>query len=117
MPDEKKHFPRAPTSKEIEKSMRNGTMVFYMPKSAKQRLSTKAKETIKENGVEIVIETAAGRPINLPLEKIAEIVELHRDNRTYREIEQIIGIPKSTVHYIIKYAQRQKIKKGNKIVS
>ena len=32
------------------------------------------------------------------------------------EFEKITGIPKSTAHYLIRYAQRQKIKRGNKIV-
>ena len=113
---DKIHFTRAPTIKQIETSLKNGAGTFYMPKSAKERMSRKAREKINESSIEIIIERAVGRPINLPIEKLMEIIELHRDNRTYREIEKITGIPKSTVHYIIRYAQRQKLKKGNKVI-
>ena len=35
------------------------------------------------------------------------------DYQSLREIERLTEIPKSTVHYLVKYAEREKIKKGN----
>ncbi|MCR4335419.1 MAG: hypothetical protein NUV57_02675 [archaeon] len=116
MSTEKIHFTRAPKAKELEQVLKNGAGTIYITKSAKQRLSEKAKKKIKELKVELVIESARGRPIELNLQTISEIVELHRDNRTFREIEKITGISKSTAHYLIKYAERNKIKQGKKIV-
>ncbi|PIN85476.1 MAG: hypothetical protein COV47_01945 [Candidatus Diapherotrites archaeon CG11_big_fil_rev_8_21_14_0_20_37_9] len=113
---DKIHFSRPPTLKEIETALKQGTREIYISQSSSERMSKRTQKKIKESGITINIEKVAGRPINMSLQKILEIVELHKDHRTYREIEQITGIPKSTVHYIIKYAQRQKIKKGKKIV-
>ena len=87
-----------------------------MPKSAEQRMSKKAKKLIQSSGATISIETARGRPLDLDLNKMREIVELHKDNRTFREIEKITGISKSTAHYLIRYAERLKFRTGNKIV-
>ena len=81
-----------------------------------RRLSAKARRLLDSSGAEVVIEQARGRPISLPMEKIIEVAELHRDERTFREIEGITGIPKSTCHYLLKYAQRQKIGSGGKVV-
>jgi len=111
---DKIHFSRPPTLKEIETALKQGTREIYISQSSSERMSKRTQKKIKESGITINIEKVAGRPINMSLQKILEIVELHKDHRTYREIEQITGIPKSTVHYIIKYAQRQKIKKGKK---
>ncbi|MFH1391656.1 MAG: hypothetical protein ABIH20_05070 [Candidatus Diapherotrites archaeon] len=113
---DKIHFTRAPKEKELEQVLKNGASTIYITKSAKQRLSNKAKKKINESGVELVIESARGRPIELNLQTISEIIELNKDNRTFREIEKITGISKSTAHYLIKYAERQKIKKGKKVV-
>jgi len=113
---DKVHFVRAPKKSELEKVLRNGVKQIYMPQSAKERLSKKSKKIIKETKTIIVIENARGRPIDLNLEKMMEIVELHKDHRTFREIENITGVSKSTAHYLIMYAERQKLKKGKKVI-
>jgi len=113
---EKVHFTRAPNAKELDKVLKNGASQIYMTESAKQRLSRKTAKKIKDSEATILIESARGRPIDLDLQTISEIVELHRDHRTFREIERITGVSKSTAHYLIRYAERQKIKKGKKVV-
>ena len=112
----KMHFTRAPTKKEAEAALKNGATEFFMPQSALQRMSAKTKKLIESRGAGIRIESARGRPLEISLEKVSEVIELHRDNRTYREIEKTLGIPKSSAHYLIKYAERQKIKKAGKVV-
>lgn len=116
MVEGKVHFVRAPKSKELEKVLRNGVREIYMPKSAKERLSSKSKKLIKDNGATIIIQSARGRPLELSPQQISEVVELQKDHRTFREIEKIMGVSKSTAHYLIKYAERQKMKQGKKVI-
>lgn len=110
------HFARPPPLKEIERLLAGGTREFHMPKSCQERLSKRVAKKISEKGGKIIYENSRGRPIGLGMERILEVIELHNDNRTYRQIEDITGIPKSTVHYLIKYAGRNKIRKGGKTV-
>ncbi len=112
---QKVHFSRPPKISELKAALA-GTGQVFMPDSTFKRLSTKARKMLDAKGTEVVIESAAGRPISLPMEKILQVAELHRDERTFREIEQITGIPKSTCHYLVKYAQRQKIRAGKGVV-
>jgi len=116
MEHEKKHFTRAPTLKQFNNSLKRGVKKFYLPKSAVQRLSFKVRKKIKDHHAEIIVESARGRPLELNIERITQIIELHRDDRTFREIEKITGIPRSTAHYLIKYAERQKLKRGKKVI-
>lgn len=88
----------------------------YLSKSTKKRLGKRAKKFLSEKGVKIYEEKRAGRAISVDLRKLQEIVELHKDFRSYRKIEEILGIPKSTAHYLIKYAQRAKVKTNKNIV-
>ena len=115
----KVHFSRPPKEWELEKILSGtgaGAAAIYMPDSCFRRLSAKARKILDRTGAEVVIESAAGRPIALPMEKILQVVEMHKDERTFREIEQATGIPKSTCHYLVKYAQRQKIRKEGRVV-
>ena len=109
------HFARPPKAAELEKALQGADKVF-MPDSCFRRLSRKARKILDAKGIEVVIEEARGRPIALPMEKILEVVELHKDHRTFRQIEEVTGIPKSTAHYLVKYAERQKLRKGGKVV-
>ncbi|VVC00007.1 Uncharacterised protein [uncultured archaeon] len=109
------HFTRPPKAQDISGLPQEG-LVVHMPKGAFVRLSAKARKGLDAKGAEVVIAEARGRPIGLPMEKILEVVELHRDNRAYRQIEEITGIPKSTCHYLVKYAERQKLRSNGKTV-
>ncbi|MEK6957674.1 MAG: hypothetical protein AABW99_01710 [archaeon] len=113
---ESKHYARAPKISELKRDIKGGVDELRMPKSAFERMSFSARAMVKEKNVNMLLESARGRPIGIPVQKMAEIIELHRDHRTFREIERITGIPKSTAHYLIAYAERQKIREGNKIV-
>ena len=88
----------------------------YLSKSTKKRLGKKARQFFSQKGVKILEEKRAGRAISVDLKKLQEIVELHKDYQSYRKIEELLGIPKSTAHYLIKYAQRAKVKTGKNIV-
>lgn len=87
-----------------------------LSKSCAYRLPAKAKKIFEERGIELVEEQRRGRAINMNLKKLLSIVEMAKDGRPLREIESVSGVPKSTVHYIIKYAQRIKLKDSGQII-
>jgi hypothetical protein len=80
------------------------------------RIPNKTKKLFKDNGISISIEEKRGRAIDIPLEKMLEVIQLRKDYQSVREIERLTGIPKSTIHYLVKYAGRAKIKKGKQVV-
>jgi hypothetical protein len=81
-----------------------------------KRLPKKAQQKIRERGIELTIEKRRGRAIDIPLEMLMEIIELRKDYQSIRDIEKITDVPKSTIHYLLKYADRGKIKKGDNVM-
>ena len=94
----------------------SGLKTIYLSKSCASRLPKKTRKIIKEKEVELVREDSRGRAINMDLKKLLNIVEMVKDGRSLREIESVSGIPKSTVHYIVKYAERTKLRDGRQII-
>ncbi|MBI2597853.1 MAG: hypothetical protein HYW50_01520 [Candidatus Diapherotrites archaeon] len=90
--------------------------VVFASKSTRQRLGKKALQLLKQTGVSLVEQKRAGRAISIDLKKLQELVELHKDYQSFRKIEKLTGIPKSTAHYLIKYAQRAKIRADKNII-
>jgi hypothetical protein len=84
--------------------------------SCLKRLPTKTQKKLKEKGISLALEKRRGRAIDIPMDKMLQIIELRKDFQTVREIEKITNIPKSTVHYLLKYADRGKIRKGQNVV-
>lgn len=89
---------------------------IFSSKSSLNRLSKKTISELEKKGIQIEIEQKRGRALSTPLEKIKEVIELSKDYQSLRKIESLTGIPKSTVHYLLKYAIRQKIKGGKKVI-
>lgn len=111
------HLVRPIKKEKIEWLLNNRSLTkITLSSSCLKRLPKKTQKKIKDKGVSISIEKRRGRPIDLPLEKIKEIIELRKDYQSIRDIERITDVPKSTIHYLLKYAERTKIKKGNTIV-
>lgn len=84
--------------------------------SVQKRLLPKTKEMIQKKDIQLVHAHRAGRALNLDLQKIKEIVDLKKDFLSMREIAAKTGVPKSTIHYLLKKAKRHKIKKGKHVV-
>jgi len=84
--------------------------------SCMRRLPKKAQNKIKERGIELIMEKRRGRALDLTMEQMLEIIEMRKDYQSIREIEKVMDIPKSTVHYLLKYADRGKIKSGSNIM-
>ena len=91
-----------------------------MSKSCLQRTPKESLETVRkaleEKGIKMETVSRQGRPISLPLKKMRQALELRKDYQSLREVERVTGISKSTVHYLEKYAQRAKLKNGNKVI-
>ncbi|MEK6973248.1 MAG: hypothetical protein AABW72_04385 [archaeon] len=85
-------------------------------KSCEQRLSSKVKKILSEKGISIHKESHRGRAIEIDMADIKKIAELRKDYRPLREIERILGVPKSTIHYLERHSKKEKIKKGNKVI-
>lgn len=111
------HLARPIAAKKLKEFLekRNIVAVCCSDSTAK-RLKKKHFDSLSEKGIQLQIEQRRGRPIQLDLKKLQLVLEMVHDNRSLREIEKTTGIPKSTVHYLVKYADRGKIKSGNKIV-
>jgi len=84
--------------------------------SCLKRLPTKTQKLIKGKGIDVKVEKRRGRALSMQLDKMLQVIELRKDYQSVRDIEKITGIPKSTIHYLLKYADRGKIRKGNTIV-
>ncbi len=111
------HLVRPISSKRLlEIVSKKGIRKVFSSKSSLKRLSRKTTDALEKIGVQIEIEQKRGRPLSMPMEKVKEVVELHKDYQSLRKIEKITGIPKSTIHYLLKYASRQKIKGGKKVL-
>ena len=84
--------------------------------SCLKRLPKKAQAKIKERGIELSVEKRRGRALDLTMEQMLEIIELRKDYQSIRDIEKVMDIPKSTIHYLLKYADRGKVKNGQNIM-
>lgn len=87
--------------------------VSYSESTAK-RLKEKTKKFLAGHAITLRILNQAGRPLSATLEKMLSVAEMARDHRSFREIESTTRIPKSTCHYWIRYAKRQKIRDKGK---
>lgn len=104
--------------KKLEKILKkcNSLKTIALSKSCNARLNEKAKRMVRDKGVELKIEKNAGRAISIDLEKMIKAIEMRKDFRPLREIEETTGIPKSTIHYLTKQSQRKKVKKGKDVI-
>lgn len=82
-----------------------------------KRLSKKVKDFLKTNNYHIIIEKNKGKPLQINPKKILEIIKAHRLGKSYRKIEKEFKVPKSTCHYLVRYAKKTKIKKGNTVIT
>ena len=71
---------------------------FAMPRSTWERLSRRAKEIVGTP----IIASARGRYASIDMETIHRILALRRAGLSVRQIARDVGLPKSTVHYVIR---------------
>ena len=111
------HLTIAVSKKDIQKILLSckKLKIITTSKSTKERISEATKKIIKGKGIAFIVKTEQGRPIDIPIEKMQKIVEMHKDF-SYRDLADKLGVPKSTIHYLIKKSKKKKIKDGNKII-
>ncbi len=112
------HLVRPVKKSKIEKLLKKcpNLKEVALSSSCSKRLASNVKKFLKSKKITITKEEVRGRAIELPLEKMLKAIEMRKDHRPLREIEELTRIPKSTVHYLVKYAERRKIKKGKETV-
>ena len=81
-----------------------------------KRLSEKARKLLQDKNINVVKDNRSGRALEIALEDIVKINEFRKDFQSLRKIQNLMGIPKSTIHYLEKYAKRDKIRKGNQTI-
>jgi hypothetical protein len=111
------HLTRPIKKEKIEELLKNKQIKkISISDSCYKRLPRKTREKLINSEVELTTEKRRGRALDISLEKMLQIIELRKDYQSIRDIEKITNTPKSTVHYLLKYADRGKIKKGNAII-
>ncbi|MCK9292931.1 MAG: hypothetical protein WCY27_02780 [archaeon] len=89
--------------------------LITVSKSTKERLSNDTKKLILKKRIKLYVKNEQGRPINISLSKLNKILEMYKDY-SYRDLEEKLKIPKSTIHYLIKKSKKKKLKDGDKII-
>ncbi len=84
--------------------------------SVEKRLAPKTRDVLQKHRILVKRNHRPGRALNVDLEKIRLIADLRKDFLSMREIEAKTGVPKSTIHYLLKKAKRQKIHKGKNVI-
>ncbi len=90
--------------------------VIGLSPSVEKRLAPETRKILNESGIGLARNHRAGRALNIDLNQIKTIADLRKDFLSMREISKRTGIPKSTIHYLLKKAKRTKLKKGKQII-
>jgi len=111
------HFVRPPKATYLEKLINKCKLTrVSMSRSCFVRMGGRAKKLFKENEIAIIIEENRGRAIEIDMQKLVKVIGMYRDDKSFREIEEEMQVPKSTAHYLVRYAERTKIKDGEDTV-
>ncbi len=111
------HLTRAFSKKHLEKILDKCHKLkrISVSRSTKNRLSKDAKKLLSSKKIRLQVKREQGRPLEINVSKLNKIINMYKDH-SYRELEEKLKVPKSTIHYLIKYSKRKKIKEGKKII-
>ena len=114
---EKIHFVRPIKHKKITELIKKRKIKeISLSESTLKRMKPKTIILIEKKGIEIKKDSKRGRAIETKFDTILKIIELKKDYLSTRKIQEQTGIPKSTVYYLLKYANRDKIKKKKQTI-
>lgn len=114
---EKIHFVRPIKEKKVlELIKKRKIKEISLSASTLKRSKPKTIKLIEKKGIKVMEDSRRGRAIETDFDTILKIIELKRDYLSTRKIQKQTGIPKSTVHYLLKYANRDKIKKKKQTI-
>jgi len=108
------HLVRPVSHEKIEKALEKCGNIreITLSNSCMKRLSGTTKKMLRSKVPRIDVLPTRGRAIEIPMQRMLQAIEMAKDHRPLREIEELTGIPKSTVHYLVRYADRKKVKQG-----
>ncbi len=89
--------------------------LITLSKTTKNRMGENTKKLLRSKKIALQIKNEQGRPIDIPAAKLKKIIEMHKDF-SYRELEEKLKVPKSTIHYLIRKSKKKKLKDGKKII-
>ncbi len=84
--------------------------------STLKRFSKKSRDFLEQSGVRLKKQSAKGRPIGIGMQRMLEVIEMRKDYKSLRKIEEATQVPKSTVHYLVRHARRGKVKLKNQVI-
>ncbi len=114
---EKIHFIRPIKEAKIKELLKKRKIKeISLSESTLKRMKPDAVKLIEKKEITIKKESKRGRAIKAGFDSILKIIELKKDYFSARKIGKQTGIPKSTVHYLLKYANRDKIKKKKQTI-
>jgi len=114
---EKIHFVRPIKQEKVLELIKKRKLTeISLSASTLKRLKPTTIELIKKKGIEIKQDSHRGRAIETDFDTILKIIELKKDYLSTRKIAKQTGKPKSTVYYLLKYANRDKIKKKKQTI-
>lgn len=115
---EQVHLTRPLSGKKLKLILQRcpGLKVIGLSPSVEKRLAPEARKMLTENRISLTRNHRAGRALNIDLSQIKAIADLRKDFLSMREISKRTGIPKSTIHYLLKKAKRTKLKKGKQVI-
>ena len=100
-----------PVRRDILEELLKRAKKVYMPPSTYQRISKKIREVYKDK---IEILSVRGRYGRYDPETVAKVAALRKAGLSIRKIAKEVGLPKSTVHYIL--TRLRKLDVGEKII-
>ena len=83
---------------------------LHASQSTLDRISRKVRERLTGSLSIELSRAIAGRPLAVEPSVMGEIFDLKREGLSIRQIAKELEVSKSTVHYLLKYADRNKIK-------
>ena len=113
----KLHLVRPVSFKKLKKFLNNRSIEeISLSESTHKRLCRKSRKLLDAKNVQLIKDSRRGRAIELSFDTVLKINDYRKDYLSVRKIEELTGIPKSTIHYLLKYADRNKIRKGNQTI-
>ncbi len=102
----KKVFLPRPVRKDMLEKLLEVAEKVYMPPSTYNRISKNVREMWR---YKIAVTSSRGRYSSVDIESLKHVLVLSKSGLSIRRIAEETGLPKSTVHYILRYMKKIRI--------
>ncbi|MDP2666356.1 MAG: hypothetical protein Q8P05_02545 [Candidatus Diapherotrites archaeon] len=112
------HLVRAISARKMEAVLKHCPHLeeIRVSPSVRKRLSPRVNTLLTKHAIRIGGGAKAGRALGINLATVQAIADLKKDFLSVRAISAKVGVPKSTVHYLLKKAKREKIRNGRHVI-